>query len=73
MVSEHQDIAEIAREVTYPVLVKPAVASHGARGIEFVHRPDELAPQFNEIARQFGRSSTYRSSSRRPACSTRLT
>jgi len=52
---EEQDIAEIAREVTYPVLVKPAVAS-GARGIEFVHRPDELAPKFDLIAREFGRS-----------------
>ncbi len=52
---EDQNIAQIAREVTYPVLVKPAVAS-GARGIEFVHSAAELAPKFAEIAGRFSRS-----------------
>ncbi len=52
---EEQDLAEVARETDYPVLIKPAVAS-GARGIEFIHRPGELAPAYHQSVQKFGRT-----------------
>lgn len=52
---EEEALDAIAARAKYPVLVKPAVAN-GARGIEFVHRGDELEARFAETTRRFGRS-----------------
>lgn len=52
---EEQDLDEIAREVEYPVLVKPAIAN-GARGINFVHNPQELKEKYKEVHTAYGRT-----------------
>ena len=52
---EEQDLNQIAREVQYPVLVKPAVAN-GARGIHYVHDKEELVRKYDEVSKAFGRT-----------------
>jgi len=52
---EEQSLDEIARQVEYPVLVKPAV-SNGARGIRYAHNKAELLERYAEVAAEFGRT-----------------
>ncbi len=52
---EERALDQIAREVEYPVLVKPAVAN-GARGIHYVHDQGELIRTYDEVFRAFGRT-----------------
>jgi D-aspartate ligase len=46
-------LAEIARHVSYPVLIKPNF-SIGARGITKVHHPEELLRLYPVIVQQYG-------------------
>lgn len=52
---ETQPIRQIADEVDYPVLVKPAVAN-GARGITFVYDKEELIEKYAQVSEAFGRT-----------------
>jgi D-aspartate ligase len=50
---DEEDIAQIARAVDYPVLIKPNI-SNGARGIALISRADELEPAYRKIKAQYG-------------------
>jgi len=48
-----QSLEEIAREASYPLLIKPAISA-GARGITICRNAAELLEQFPETERRFG-------------------
>ena len=50
---QDQPVEEIAREASYPVLLKPAVGV-GARGITLCHSPEQLLKTFGRIQAEFG-------------------
>jgi len=52
---QEQDLQQIAREASYPVLIKPAVG-HGARGITFCRTADELISNYRRIETDYGQS-----------------
>ncbi|MCG5501305.1 ATP-grasp domain-containing protein [Ectothiorhodospira lacustris] len=50
---EDHPLEEIARQVSYPLLVKPNV-SEGARGITLVERPEDLQTTLREVEARWG-------------------
>ncbi|MFO0973684.1 MAG: ATP-grasp domain-containing protein [Phycisphaerae bacterium] len=52
---DEQPLEAISREVSYPVLVKPA-CSNGARGIVYAHSAAELAARYAEVSAEFGKT-----------------
>ena len=50
-----QPLEEIAREASYPCLVKPAISA-GARGMTLVRSPEELVASLAAVEAAFGRS-----------------
>ena len=50
---DEEDIAQIARAVAYPVLIKPNI-SNGARGIALISRAEDLDPAYRKIKAQYG-------------------
>lgn len=52
---DEQSLDTISREVTYPVLVKPA-CSNGARGIYYAHDAADLASRYSQVVSEYGKS-----------------
>lgn len=52
---DEQSLDDIAKQVEFPVLVKPAM-SNGARGIWYVHDKDELVRRYEEVEAEYGRT-----------------
>jgi len=52
---QEQPLSEIAKEVEYPVLIKPAI-SVGARGLTYCDSPEQLIEKFPKVEARYGRS-----------------
>lgn len=52
---EEQPLETIAREASYPCLVKPAISA-GARGMTVVGSAEDLAPTYEQVRNAFGRA-----------------